>query len=652
MDPKKKTQNAAASEVGVTEGATEVRDQKSASMLIAQIAHALGTPVSDRRIQAMMEEGGGHESLQGFAGVAKDLGLSSESHAHYPESWMAAGDAALLVIIENKIVGCLWRDGAVTVISDKTERVGDVIAALRGCNDFLLLAGPSQSLQQFNLYENMKRRAVHTWIHASILSFFINGFALAVPFITMSVYGKVIGGHAGGSLITLISGGLIVLAIILMLRRVRSGILASEKARLSGEISAAVDRAILLGPLAVLSQQSQQSLSAQRSSAERSANIFATNNTTAFFDAPFIFLSILAIAYVGGWMALIPGIYLLAFAILGWYLSKSSSRKAAKFNVVSREKASYDAMLETRSNELCESGSEAGWVKRYGELAVGAAQLRYHQAVRIGAIQSIGYVLGTGTALLTLIVGVDLAIVGVITSGELMGVMLLTWRVTGPAQAGFMALPQIGVIKNSWSQLKSLLMPAYASRSIVASEILPNAVPQITFDKVSFRYDSEPDIALSGAVLDIKPGEVTVVLGPTGSGKTTVLRAMAGLVSAQSGSILLDGRNISQFNPEDLLQNFTYIPSDCDIRSQIERLSDSTVCLFDDPYLPNEEDKEKLIDLIAERRGEATIVVATHDVSLADIADNVLILNRGSVVYFGPTIKPDPKDDKNLEMAS
>jgi ATP-binding cassette, subfamily C, bacterial LapB len=652
MDPNQKTKDADASVSGGAESTTEANEQEGMSALMAQIAHSLGKPVSDRRVQAMMEEAPDHEELHGLALVAKNLGLTSEARTHYPEDWMAAGNATLLAVIEGKIVGCLWRGGDVTAIPDNTKRVDEVIAALRGCKNFLLLAGPSQSQQQFNIYENLKRRAVHTWVHASILSFFINAFALAVPFITMAVYSKVIGGHAEGSLSTLISGGLIVLVTILMLRRARSGILASEKARLSGEISAAVDRAILSEPLAVLSQQSQQSLSAQRSSAEHSANIFATTNITAFFDAPFIFLSILAIAYVGGWMALIPGIYLLAFAILGWSLSKSSSRKSAKFNVLSREKASYDAMLETRGDELRESGSEAGWVNRYGELADGTAQLRYHQAVRMGAIQSIGYVLGTGTALLTLIVGVDLAIVGVITSGELMGVMLLTWRVTGPAQAGFLALPQITAIRTGWSQLKVLLMPAYASRSIAATEVLPDAVPKITFDKVSFRYDAEPDMALSGTVLDIKPGEVIVVLGPNGSGKTTILRAMAGLLSAQSGSVLLDGRNISQFNPDDLLQSFTYIPTGSDIRSQFERLSNSVVCLLDDPYLPGEKDKESLIDLIGKRRGEATIVVATHDVFLADIADNVLIMNRGSVVYFGPSIKPDQKDDKKLEMAS
>ena len=58
--------------------------------------------------------------------------------------------------------------------------------------------------------------------------------------------------------------------------------------------------------------------------------------------------------------------------------------------------------------------------------------------------------------------------------------------------------------------------------------------------------------ALSGMTFDIERGEFVVVVGPSGAGKTTLLNLLGGMDGASSGTIMLDGREVSAFDEREL----------------------------------------------------------------------------------------------------
>lgn len=57
--------------------------------------------------------------------------------------------------------------------------------------------------------------------------------------------------------------------------------------------------------------------------------------------------------------------------------------------------------------------------------------------------------------------------------------------------------------------------------------------------------------AVEGVNLSVKPGEFMVILGPAGAGKTTTLRMIAGLEAPDRGSVILDGADVTAFEPKD-----------------------------------------------------------------------------------------------------
>jgi ATP-binding cassette subfamily B protein RaxB len=69
----------------------------------------------------------------------------------------------------------------------------------------------------------------------------------------------------------------------------------------------------------------------------------------------------------------------------------------------------------------------------------------------------------------------------------------------------------------------------------------------IKLSKVWFRYGPHDAPVIRGADLEIKAGEFVVIVGPTGGGKTSLVKLMAGFAESYAGEILVDGTSIEQF---------------------------------------------------------------------------------------------------------
>ena len=63
-------------------------------------------------------------------------------------------------------------------------------------------------------------------------------------------------------------------------------------------------------------------------------------------------------------------------------------------------------------------------------------------------------------------------------------------------------------------------------------------------------YGNGPDI-ISSCSVNVNKGEIVSILGPNGAGKSTAMKAMLGLLNLKSGSVKIDGKDISKLSPQD-----------------------------------------------------------------------------------------------------
>ena len=91
-----------------------------------------------------------------------------------------------------------------------------------------------------------------------------------------------------------------------------------------------------------------------------------------------------------------------------------------------------------------------------------------------------------------------------------------------------------------------------SSENNIKTNLSKNISGEVEFENVSFFYREDEPI-ISNLSFKIEPGEHIAIVGPTGSGKTTLIRLLCRLYEPQSGNIFIDGQNIKNI-PIDLLR--------------------------------------------------------------------------------------------------
>ena len=152
--------------------------------------------------------------------------------------------------------------------------------------------------------------------------------------------------------------------------------------------------------------------------------------------------------------------------------------------------------------------------------------------------------------LVTVFVGGLFTIRGELTPGELAIFTGLSWAVSNPMRELGTLINDLQRFSTSAAKVMELY---YAAPSVVDA---PDAVPhekvlgKIDFDHVSFSFDSKP--VLTDVTFSVQPGHTVAVMGPTGSGKTTLINLLARFYDVTEGSVRVDDCDVRKWRLDDL----------------------------------------------------------------------------------------------------
>ena len=113
--------------------------------------------------------------------------------------------------------------------------------------------------------------------------------------------------------------------------------------------------------------------------------------------------------------------------------------------------------------------------------------------------------------------------------------------------------------------------------------------------KMTAGYGNGPDI-ISSCSINVDRGEIVAILGPNGAGKSTAMKAMLGLLRLKTGSISIDGKDITNLSPQDRVKaGISFVPQTRNVFADLTVKENLEVGAF-----LREDDVNKVIDEIYE----------------------------------------------------
>ena len=160
------------------------------------------------------------------------------------------------------------------------------------------------------------------------------------------------------------------------------------------------------------------------------------------------------------------------------------------------------------------------------------------------------------------IVGSIFAAAGAITIGDIQAFIQYVKNFTQPIQQ----LAQVSNMLQSMSAAERVFEflnePEEDQLADPARRADPACIDgQVTFDHVKFGYTPEKTV-IHNFSCNVKPGQKVAIVGPTGAGKTTMVKLLMRFYDVDSGEILLNGHNVRDFDRSDLREGFGMVLQD------------------------------------------------------------------------------------------
>ncbi len=408
--------------------------------------------------------------------------------------------------------------------------------------------------------EAMKNPAVSFYAKRSDLilaSLTINLLALALPIMTLQVYDRILVSENIGTVRVLAAGVCVVIVLDGILRLVRSYVVNWASAAYEHCIACNSMRHMLAAELSALERQGTGEQVQRMGSIGKLRDFFSGQALITLIDLPFVLIFLALISYLAGYLVFVPIVLLVLFALVAWHLGLNLKRALIRREKIDESRMGF--IIETLNgiHTVKSLGLEAMFQRHYEQLQAQSSLANYRVAKESNTASNYGALFTQGMIIGIIGFGAPMAMQGGLTLGTLIACVLLSGRIMQPIQRALGVWTRFQDFQLARVSVgKTFELPALTR---VGAEALGNKDGKLELNDLTFSYGPDEPILFDHLSLRLERGQSISVSGDHSSGKTTLLKLMAGLYGPTQGSILINGVAATQYPARELIKHIGYL---------------------------------------------------------------------------------------------
>jgi PrtD family type I secretion system ABC transporter len=198
-------------------------------------------------------------------------------------------------------------------------------------------------------------------------------------------------------------------------------------------------------------------------------------------------------------------------------------------------------------------------VARYGSANADHLALQTRSTDITGTFGAISRVLRMILQSAVLGLGAYLTIKGELSAGAIIAASVSSARALAPIDMAIGNWKHVLAARGAYARLKDTVATL---ASVEAPMDLPAPTNSLRIEAMTIAAPGSGRVLLSDISMDLKAGEALGVIGPSGGGKTTLVKALTGVIPLLRGAVRLDGAELTQWSDETLGPHIGYLPQD------------------------------------------------------------------------------------------
>ncbi|MEI6986014.1 MAG: ATP-binding cassette domain-containing protein [Rhodospirillaceae bacterium] len=386
----------------------------------------------------------------------------------------------------------------------------------------------------------------------------INVLALALPLTLLQVYDRIIPNQA---IVTmwLLSGG-VVTAMLL------EALIKMGRVYITGWIAARFEHKVTCAGLHQLVdaniidyEQNSPSVHAEHfRSASVLRDFYSGEALLSLFDLPFTVGYLFLFWMIGGVLVIVPVSLFLLYGAIMLFSGRKVGEDIRNRNILDERRYSFITEVMQGIHTVKTMAVEALMQRRYERLQEASVEQSYQSVTHSLSSVDIGSVISQLLVVLVVAFGAGLVLDGRLTPGGVAACVMLGARGLQPLRGAFNLWLRVQGVTEARRQVEKLFEVPVAENA--RRPTLPAIGGGLSFDNVTLRYPKATSAFFSNITLSIKPGECIAISGDSGSGKTSLLSLMAGMIAPTGGRVLVDEYNLADFAPASFPRQIALLP--------------------------------------------------------------------------------------------